>query len=35
VKAEVDVGIVLRVEDVARPENKSSQEIGRKVDVWG
>ena len=33
VRAEVDVGIVLPVEDVARPEKKSGQEVGRKVDV--
>ena len=32
-RAKLDVGIVLPVEDVARPEEKTRQEVRRDVDV--
>ena len=32
-RAKLDVGIVLPVEDVARPEEKPRQEVRRDVDV--
>jgi hypothetical protein len=31
--AEVDIGIVLPVEDVSRPEEEPRKEVGRDMDV--